>query len=77
MTRREVQWDARRVRALRQFLGLSQQELARELGSRQQTVSEWETGRYRPRGTSARLLSIIAERAGFQYRLREEAEGER
>jgi DNA-binding transcriptional regulator YiaG len=34
---------------------------------RQQTVSEWETGRYAPRGGSAKLLSMIAERAGFDY----------
>ena len=60
-------WDAERVRALRQHLGLSQDAMAGELGTRQQTVSEWETGRYRPRGASARLLSIIAERARFEY----------
>jgi DNA-binding transcriptional regulator YiaG len=60
-------WDTERVRALRRHLGLSQDAMAGELGTRQQTVSEWETGRYRPRGASARLLSIIAERAGFQY----------
>lgn len=60
-------WDAQRVRALRLHLGMSQQELAAELGTRQQTVSEWETGRYRPRGASARLLTIVAERAGFRY----------
>ncbi len=60
-------WDARRVRALRRHLGLSQDALAAELGSRQQTVSEWETGRYQPRGASATLLGIIAERAGFEY----------
>ena len=60
-------WDAARVRALRQHLGLSQSELARELNVRQQTVSEWETGQYRPRGASARLLSLVAERAGFRY----------
>jgi transcriptional regulator with XRE-family HTH domain len=46
---------------------LSQDALADELGTRQQTVSEWETGRYQPRGASVRLLSIIAERAGFEY----------
>jgi transcriptional regulator with XRE-family HTH domain len=55
------------VRALRRHLGLSQDALADELGTRQQTVSEWETGRYRPRGASARLLTIVAERAGFRY----------
>jgi DNA-binding transcriptional regulator YiaG len=60
-------WDASSVRALRQHMKLSQEELAAELGTRQQTVSEWETGRYRPRGASARLLAIIAERAEFEY----------
>lgn len=60
-------WDAGRVRALRQHLGLSQSEMAGEVGTRQQTISEWETGQYRPRGASAKLLSIIAESAGFEY----------
>ena len=55
------------MRALRRHLRLSQDEMARRLGMRQQTVSEWETGQYRPRGASARLLGIIAEEAGFQY----------
>jgi len=48
-------------------LGLTQQRMADELGTRQQTISEWETGMYRPRGASSRLLTIIAERAGFDY----------
>ena len=46
---------------LRRRLGLSQQAFADELGVRQQTVSEWETGRYQPRGASARLLGMLAE----------------
>lgn len=58
-------WDAERVRRLRARLGLTQRELAEELGVRQQTVSEWETGAYRPRGASARLLRIVAERTGL------------
>ena len=33
----------------------------------EQTISEWETGAYQPRGTSARLLDIVAERAGLRY----------
>ena len=61
-------WDAARVRALRQYLRVSQRALAEEMGVRQQTVSEWETGLYAPRGASARLLSIVAEGAGFPYR---------
>jgi DNA-binding transcriptional regulator YiaG len=60
-------WDRERIQALRQHLGLTQQELAQEMGTRQQTISEWETGMYQPRGTSATLLSLIAEKAGFKY----------
>ena len=60
-------WDAGAVRALRLHLKLSQDDMAAQLGTRQQTVSEWETGRYRPRGASATLLSMIAERAEFEY----------
>ena len=65
-----VQWDGSRVRALRTYLGMTQQELAEELGTRQQTISEWETGLYRPRGTSRTLLNMVAERAEFKYRTR-------
>jgi putative transcriptional regulator len=61
-------WNARQVRALRQHLGLTQEQMAVEMGTRQQTISEWETGQYQPRGTSARLLALIAERGGFPYR---------
>jgi DNA-binding transcriptional regulator YiaG len=46
---------------------MTQEELAREMGTRQQTISEWETGMYRPRGISERLLGVVAERAGFAY----------
>ncbi len=60
-------WDALQVEALRRHMGLTQQQMAEELGTRQQTISEWETGQYRPRGTSARLLTMVAERAGFPY----------
>ena len=72
--RQTADWDARLVRRLRGHMGLSQDALAGEMGTRQQTVSEWETGRYRPRGASARLLSIIAERAGFEYEARSRVE---
>ena len=65
--RRRPAWDAGQVRALRRHLGLTQAELSDELGVRQQTVSEWETGAYQPRGASARLLSLVAERAAFRY----------
>lgn len=65
--RRGPKWDAQHIRALRRHLGLTQVAMAQELGTRQQTVSEWETGLYQPRGASSTLLSMIAERAGFRY----------
>ena len=61
------QWDSEYIRALRRHLGLTQRELADRLGTRQQTISEWELGMYKPRGASSTLLSIIAERARFKY----------
>lgn len=64
---RRVAWDSSAVRGLRQHLELTQEQLADELGVRQQTVSEWETGAYRPRGASERVLDMVAERAGFAY----------
>ena len=47
---------------------MTQREMADELGARQQTISEWETGAYRPRGVSARALLRMAESAGAPYR---------
>ena len=60
-------WDRRRIRALRGHLGLTQAQMAGHLGVRQQTVSEWETGQYEPRGTSITLLGLVAERSNFEY----------
>jgi DNA-binding transcriptional regulator YiaG len=59
-------WTAERIAALRVELGLTQAEMAQELGVRQQTISEWETGRYLPRGASARMLQHLAE-GRFRY----------
>ena len=67
-----IPWNSERVQALRTHLRMTQQELAEELGTRQQTISEWETGMYSPRGTSSTVLNIIAERSGFKYRVRRE-----
>ena len=73
--RKRRQWDKEHIRALRQHLRLTQTKLAEELGTRQQTISEWETGMYQPRGTSATLLSMIAERSGFEYKAKKEHDG--
>ncbi|MEE9202760.1 MAG: helix-turn-helix domain-containing protein [Dehalococcoidia bacterium] len=68
-------WDGARVRALRHHLGLTQDEMAAQMGIRQQTVSEWEREVYRPRGASATLLSMVAERASFHYQTGEAPPG--
>ena len=61
-------WNPESIRALRSYMGLTQDQMAQELGTRQQTISEWERGLYKPRGASNTLLRIVAERAGFSYR---------
>ena len=60
-------WDGTDIKALRKHMGLTQQEMADRLGTRQQTISEWEVGLYQPRGASSTLLSIIADQSGFRY----------
>jgi DNA-binding transcriptional regulator YiaG len=61
------QWDAEKVKALRDHMGLTQRQMADQLGTRQQTISEWEKNMYQPRGASITLLSIVADRANFKY----------
>ena len=65
---RSRDWNADTVRGLRSRMGLTQQQLARRLGVRQQTVSEWETGLYTPRGASVTLLHMVSEEAVATYR---------
>jgi len=67
MKAEKATWDRVRVRALRRHLGITQTEMARRLGTRQQTISEWEKGMYLPRGASSTLLSIVADGSGFAY----------
>lgn len=57
-------WDAEAVRELRTALGLTQSEFAERVGTRQQTISEWETGASTPRRMSQRLLRLVAEESG-------------
>jgi DNA-binding transcriptional regulator YiaG len=62
-------WNADRILALRKHLELTQSEMAEKLGTRQQTISEWENGMYRPRGASVKLLSLVAEAVQFRYKV--------
>ena len=60
-------WDATKVKALRDHLGLTQTQFAEELGTLQQTVSEWECGNHSPKGSSVKVLNLVAEKAEFKY----------
>ncbi|HJM88487.1 MAG TPA: hypothetical protein QF624_02530 [Dehalococcoidia bacterium] len=63
--RSERGWDAARVQQLRGHIAATQDQLASRLGTRQQTVSEWEVGNSTPRRMSRRLLHLVAEESGF------------
>ncbi len=63
----DFKWQADSIRALRTHLGLSQTALSREIGIRQQTISEWETGMYAPRGASVTILTLLAVSSSFQF----------
>ena len=62
-----VLWNSEMIRALRHHMDVSQSELADQLGMRQQTISEWEKGKYEPSRASSKFLTLIAERASFLY----------
>lgn len=62
-----LQWNSELIRALRLHMGLSQVDMAKELGVRQQTVSEWEKGVYTPTRASSKHLTLVAEKAAFRY----------
>lgn len=61
------EWNSETVLALRGHIGNSQTKLANELGVRQQTISEWEQGQYKPRGASITLLNLLGRTAGFPF----------
>jgi DNA-binding XRE family transcriptional regulator len=62
-----ILWNSDLIKALRLHAGWSQAQLAEEMGVRQQTVSEWETGVYAPGRAMSKYLALVAERAGFMY----------
>jgi len=58
-------YDAAKVKALRERLNLSQAVLASVLNTSTSTVRKWEVGDKRPSGPSQKLLDII-ERKGLE-----------
>ena len=72
--KKRYSWDSHAIRALRDHLGMTQRQMAEELEVRQQTISEWETGFHTPHRSTQKTLSMVAERAGFEYNVQSEAE---
>lgn len=66
-----IKWNCESIKALRLQMGLTQSELAQELGVRQQTVSEWEKGVYEPTRSTSKHLTLVADKAGFKYEIPE------
>lgn len=62
-----VLWTGEMIKGLRAYMNMKQSDFASELGVRQQTISEWETGVYEPKRAMSKLLTMVAERAGFPY----------
>lgn len=53
------------IHDLRLHLGMDQTRFADELGVRQATVSDWETGKKRPVRAMRACFTRIAQQAGF------------
>jgi DNA-binding transcriptional regulator YiaG len=65
--RQSKSWSGSQIKALREFAGWSQQELADRMAVRQQTISDWETGAHTARRSMGKLLEMIAREVGFPY----------
>lgn len=63
-----MEWGKMEVYQLRKRLGMNQQEFADYIGTRQATVSHWETGTTKPTRMARRLLTILSEREDLRER---------
>lgn len=54
-----VEKDSHRIRSLRETLGLTQEEFARELGVSFTTVSRWENGHGKPSRLAQRQIQDL------------------
>jgi DNA-binding transcriptional regulator YiaG len=68
-------WCAETIRIARMSRGLAQKQLAYELGCRQQTVSEWETGICTPGNAYQKLLTMFFTKDGGESQDGKQAPG--
>ena len=57
------------IKAIRTQLGISQRELARELGIAFSTVNCWENGLFEPTVMARKLVSMYCESHGVEQKL--------
>jgi DNA-binding transcriptional regulator YiaG len=65
-----IQFDPEHVLPLRNRLGMTQVELAENVGVAQPTVAMWEAGHRRPSGAATILLRQLEEKAKKKLRKR-------
>jgi DNA-binding XRE family transcriptional regulator len=65
--RKSQGWSGAQIKALREFAGWTQQELADRLSVRQQTVSDWELDIHTSHRSMGKLMQMIAKEVGFPY----------
>lgn len=58
---RVTRYDVADVKAIREYLNVSQAELAEALGTSLDTVKSWEQKRRNPTGLAAKVLATIQE----------------
>jgi len=60
-----MEWNKDTIRNFRKSLGLTQKQFAKKLGTAQVVISEWETEKRPPSGVSRKLLTLVAEKEGY------------
>lgn len=61
-------WDKDTVKQLRANFNISQELFAAIIGTRQQTISEWEKGMYKPHNAYIRVLDAAEDELKELYR---------
>lgn len=65
---------AAEIKSMRATLGISQEQLAREVGVQRNAVINWEAGRHAPKGASAKALHRLRARVKLVVAKRTSAE---
>lgn len=60
-----ARWTPDRIRLLRLHMGMTQEELAKELETDAKNVCDWETGKHVPFRPRMREIQHLAEKSGF------------